>query len=326
MNKILIIGLLLAVLASVVVICLGIGPTGVSYKYLRGFCSTTEETEAKIVYEVRLPRILGAVLVGLGLAVAGAVLQAILRNPLAEPYTLGISGGAVLGVALCMIVPFLSAASFSWPIMAFIGALVSVIIVYVITSRHHFSVSSLILSGVVLSFICSSLVLLIFSVSKPTEIQSVLFFLMGSFATIDYPIIKVITTPLIAGVLILVFFSRDIDVLTLGDEKASHLGISPHRIRAFLFVITSLITGCCVAVSGMVGFVGLMIPHIMRSIVGPQSRGLFIASALSGAIFLVVSDTLARTVIAPAELPVGVITGIVGGVFFIGMLINAKNI
>jgi len=323
MNKILIISLLLVVLVGVVIICLGIGPTGISYKYLTG---TDNDTESKIIYEVRLPRILGALLVGLGLAVAGAVLQAILRNPLAEPYTLGISGGAVLGVALCLIVPFLAVTKFSFPLMAFLGALVSVIIVYVITSRHRFSVSSLVLSGVILSFICSSLVLLIFSVSKPTEIQSMLFFLMGSFATIDYPIIKVITIPLIAGVLTLVFFSRDIDVLTLGDEKASHLGIAPHRVRAFLFIITSVITGCCVAVSGMIGFVGLMIPHIMRSIVGPKSRNLFIASALSGAIFLVVSDTLARSVIAPAELPVGVITGIVGGVFFIGMLINAKNI
>lgn len=323
MNRILIIILLFILLVSTVIICLGIGPTGVSYKYLTG---TDNETELKIIYEVRLPRILGALLVGLGLAVAGSVLQAILRNPLAEPYTLGISGGAVLGVALCLIVPFLSAARFSLPVMSFIGALVSVIIVYIITSRHRFSVSSLILSGVILSFICSSLVLLIFSVSKPTAIQSVIFFLMGSFATIDYPIIKMITLPLLAGVLMLIFFSRDIDVLTLGDEKASHLGISPHRLRAFLFVITSLITGCCVAVSGMIGFVGLMMPHIMRSIVGPKSRNLFVSSALSGAIFLVVSDTLARTVIAPAELPVGVITGIVGGVFFIGIIIYNNRI
>ncbi|MEW6026015.1 MAG: iron ABC transporter permease [Planctomycetota bacterium] len=323
MKKALVIILLVILLITTVIVCLGIGPTGISYKYLSG---TDNDTESKIIYEVRLPRILGALLVGLGLAMAGSVLQAILRNPLAEPYTLGISGGAVLGVALCLVVPFLSAVKFSLPLMAFLGALASVVLVYLITSRHHFSASSLILSGVVLSFICSSIVLLIFSISKPTEIQSTLFFLMGSFATIDYPIIKIIASPLIAGALVLVFFSRDIDVLTLGDEKASHLGIAPHRLRAFLFIVTSLITGCCVAVSGMVGFVGLMIPHIMRSIVGPQSRGLFIASALSGAIFLVVSDTLARSVIAPVELPVGVITGIVGGVFFIGLLINAKSI
>jgi iron complex transport system permease protein len=323
MNKILVIGLLLVILVGVVIVCLGIGPAGVSYKYLGG---TDNDTESKIIYEVRLPRILGALLVGLGLAVAGAVLQAVLRNPLAEPYTLGISGGAVLGVAICLVVPFLAAAMFSLPIMAFLGALASVAMVYLITSRHRFSASSLILAGVVLSFICFALVLFIFSVSKPTEIQSVLFFLMGSFATMDYLIIKIIAGPLLAGVVILVFFSRDIDVLTLGDEKASYLGIAPHRVRAFLFIITSLITGCCVAVAGMVGFVGLMMPHIMRTLVGPRSRDLFIASALSGAIFLIISDTLARTIIAPSEVPVGVITGIVGGVFFIGMLINAKNI
>ncbi len=323
MNKILVISLLLAILAGVVGVCLGIGPTGVSYKYLSG---TDNNTESKIIYEVRLPRILGALLVGLGLAVAGAVLQAILRNPLAEPYTLGISGGAVLGVALFLVVPFLSATRISLPVMSFLGALASVVLVYVITSRHRFSVSSLVLSGVILSFVCSSLVLLIFSVSKPTEVQSILFFLMGSFTAIDYSIIKIIAGPLLAGVLVLVFFSRDIDVLALGDEKASHLGIAPHRVRAFLFIITSLITGCCVAVSGMIGFVGLMMPHIMRTVVGPKSRDLFITSALSGAIFLIISDTLARTVMAPAEVPVGVVTGIVGGVFFIGLLINVKNI
>lgn len=323
MNKALIVIVLLLLLCGTVIICLGIGSTGISYKYLSG---TDNDTEAKIIYQVRLPRILGALLVGLGLAVAGAALQSILRNPLAEPYTLGISGGAVLGVALCFIVPFLSSTGFSLPIMAFLGALASVIIVYTITSRHHFSVTSLILSGVIFSFICSSLVLLIFSLSKPTEVQSILFFLMGSFAAIDYPIIKIIALPLILGVAALVFFSRDIDVLTLGDEKASHLGVAPHRLRAFLFIITSLITGCCVAVSGMVGFVGLMIPHIIRSIVGPQSRGLFVASALGGAIFLVICDTLARSVIAPAELPVGVITGIVGGVFFMGLIIYNNRI
>jgi iron complex transport system permease protein len=327
MNKLFIIIFLFILLVVTVFICLGIGSTGISYRFLSGIIDN--KTESIIIYQVRLPRILGALLVGMGLAVAGSVLQAILRNPLAEPYTLGISGGAALGVTLVLVIPFLSTTPMNigaLPVAAFIGAIISIAIIYIISSRHHFSVSSLILSGVVLSFICASLVLLIFAVSKPTEIQSVLFFLMGNFATINYPIVEVISVPIIISILILIIFARDIDVLTLGDEKASHLGVSAKTIRQFLFIITSMVTGCCVAAAGMVGFVGLMMPHIMRSIIGPKQQLLIISSAISGAVFLIICDTLARSIIAPAELPVGVITGLIGGLFFIGIISNVKNI
>ncbi len=322
-----VIGLLFILLLLTVIICLGIGPIGISYKFLSGIGDN--QTEATIIYQVRLPRILGALLVGLGLAAAGSVLQAILRNPLAEPYTLGISGGAALGVTLALIIPFFSTLKFTLPLMAFVGAVISILLVYLIASRHHFSIPSLILSGVILSFICSSLVLLIFSISKPTEIHSVLFFLMGNFSTINYSMITVISIPIIISVMGLLIFARDIDVLTLGDEKAIHLGVPAKTMRQLLFVITSLITGCSVSVAGMVGFVGLMIPHIIRSILGASqstSFAIIIASTLAGAVFLIVCDTFARTIIAPAELPVGVITGIIGGLFFIGIIINAKNI
>jgi len=323
MNRALLIGLLLVLLVATVVICLGIGPTGISYKFLADLLNIQNDT---VIYLVRLPRILGALLAGLGLAAAGCVLQAILRNPLAEPYTLGISGGSALGVTIVLITPFLAGASISLALAAFLGAIISVSLVYVISARHRFSVSSLILAGVILSFICSSLVLLIFSISRPTAIQSALFFLMGNFSSLNYSLIKIVTAPILLSIGLLVLFARDIDVLTLGDEKASHLGISANALRRILFLIASLITGCCVAMCGMVGFVGLMIPHIMRSIVGPRQQMLIISSAISGAIFLIICDTLARTIIAPAELPVGVITGIIGGLFFIGIITNAKDI
>jgi iron complex transport system permease protein len=324
MSKIIIIISLFILLVVTVFVCLGIGPTDISYRFLSG--TIDNKTESIIIYEVRLPRILGALLVGMGLAAAGCVLQAILRNPLAEPYTLGISGGAALGVTLVLIIPFLSRIEFTLPVAALIGAVISITIVYIMASRHHFSTSSLILSGVILSFICSSFVLLIFSISKPTEVQSVLFFLMGNFAAINYSLIKVIFVPIIISLLIFVIFARDIDVLTLGDEKASHLGVSAKGMRQLLFIITSVITACCVAAAGMVGFVGLMVPHIMRSIIGPRQQLLIISSAISGAVFLIICDTFARTIIAPAELPVGVITGLIGGVFFIGIITNAKTI
>ena len=324
MKKFVIIGLLILLLVMVVFTCLGIGITDISYRFLSGLI---DRTESIIIYQVRLPRILGALLVGLGLASAGAVLQVILRNNLAEPYTLGISGGAALGVTMLLLVSPLTKITFlTMPLFGFCGAFLSVALIYLITSRHRFSVESLILSGVVISFICSSLVLLIFSISRPTEIQSVLFFLMGNFSAINYSLLKIVSIPIIICILILVVLAREIDVLSLGDEKASHLGVSPLFLRRLLFLITSVITGCCVAVSGMVGFVGLMMPHIMRNIVGPSSRLLIISSALSGAIFLIICDTLARVIIAPAELPVGVITGIVGGIFFLGIIIYNNRI
>ncbi|MBI4711805.1 MAG: iron ABC transporter permease [Planctomycetes bacterium] len=323
-SRLLIIGLLLILLIGVVIICLGIGSTGISYNFLFGALGSP--VESTIIWQVRLPRILASLLVGVGLAVAGSVLQAILRNPLAEPYTLGISGGAALGVTLALIAAPLAVLNFTLPVAAFIGAIGSMLLVYLVASRQHFTVSSLILSGVILSFICSSLVLLIFAVAKPTEVQSVLYFLMGNFSTVDYSLLKVIVLPLALSVGVLIVLGRDIDALSLGDEKAMHLGVSARSMRRLIFVITSVITGCCVAVCGMVGFVGLMIPHIMRALVGPKQQFLIISSALSGAVFLIISDTLARTVIAPTELPVGVITGLVGGLFFIGVIANAKNI
>ncbi|MDI6732860.1 MAG: iron ABC transporter permease [Planctomycetota bacterium] len=320
MNKILLVILLLLLLCLAVIICLGIGPTGISY----GFLASTSDSQADlIIYHVRLPRILGALLIGLGLSACGSILQAILRNPLAEPYTLGISGGAALGVTLGLVI---SSIKLALPISAFLGAIISLLIIYLIASRHHFSVHSLILAGVILSFICSSLVLLIFSISKPTEIHSVMFFLMGNLSSINYYLLKIISLPILIGVVILTLFSRDIDALSLGDEKAIHLGVSAKRVRQLLFIVTSLITGCCVSAAGMVGFVGLMIPHIMRSIVGPKQGFLIISSVLSGGVFLIVCDTFARTIIAPAELPVGVITGIIGGVFFIGILLRGIKV
>lgn len=308
----LIIGLVI-LLPLVAIICLAIGGTRIDF-------SDLSDKDNVILWQVRLPRILGALLVGAGLAVGGCVLQGILRNPLAEPYTLGISGGAALGVTLALIAG--ASGSFGTPAASFIGAILTVGLVYLIASRHRFSVSGLILGGVILSFIFSGCVMLVFAVAKPTEIQSAMFWLMGNLFPVDYPLLGVIAPLIIIGIIVVIIFARDLDVLALGDEKAVHLGVSSVRVRQFLFIITSLITAACVALAGVIGFVGLMIPHIMRLMIGPQHRALIITSALGGAIFLALADTLARSIIAPYELPVGVITGIIGGVFFIGLLMR----
>ncbi|MFH1228687.1 MAG: iron ABC transporter permease [Planctomycetota bacterium] len=310
----------LIVIPAVVLLCVVIGGTNISLFNI-------SDTDRTIILYVRLPRILTALMVGAGLAACGCVLQAILRNPLADPYTLGISGGAAVGVtALLAVGPVARlinlTGSFGMPLVAFSGALAAVGLVFLIASKQRFSVHGLILSGVILSFIFSSIVLLIFAVAKPTEIQSAMFWLMGNLANVNYPLMLIIGPLILTGIIIAFILAKDMDVMTLGDEKAIHLGVSPQTTRRTLFIVTSLITGACVAVSGIIGFVGLMIPHIMRMIVGPSHRTLLINSVLAGALFLLVTDTIARTIISPSELPVGVITGIIGGVFFIGLLMR----
>ncbi|MFA5795064.1 MAG: iron ABC transporter permease [Candidatus Brocadiia bacterium] len=310
----------LIVIPAVALLCLVVGGTNISLFNM-------SDTDRTIIFDVRLPRILTALLVGAGLAACGCVLQAILRNPLADPYTLGISGGAAVGVtALLAIGPVAglvnALGSFGLPLTAFAGALAAVGLVFLIASKQRFSVHGLILSGVILSFIFSGIVMLIFAVSKPTEIQSAMFWLMGNLANINYTLMLIVGSLILTGIIIAFILAKDMDVMTLGDEKAVHLGVSPQTTRRTLFIITSLITGACVAVSGIIGFVGLMIPHIMRLIVGPSHRMLLINSVLAGALFLAVTDTLARTIMAPNELPVGVITGIIGGVFFISLLMK----
>lgn len=277
---------------------------------------------ADIIWQVRLPRILLGLIVGAGLAASGCVFQGILRNPLADSYTLGVSGGAALGVSIGSLFGLTSYLS---PVCAFAGAIVCVFLVYAVASKRHFSVSTLILSGVILSFLFSSLVLLIFAISKSEQIHATVLWLMGDLSSAEYPLLKTIWIFVMAGIAVLIVFARDLDLLTLGEEKALHLGIDAEKMRKLLFLIASFITGACVAGSGIVGFVGLMIPHLIRHMGGVRHRFLIPASSIAGAAFLVLCDTLARTIVSPLELPVGVITGIFGGLFFLIYLLRYKN-
>lgn len=275
-----------------------------------------------ILWQIRFPRIILSILVGAGLATSGCIFQAILRNPLAEPYTLGISGGAAFGASLGII---LKIGTFGLPVCAFLGALLSVFLIYLVASRKFFSIPSLILGGVILSFVFSSLVLLIFALSQTQEIHSTLLWLMGDLSGADFSLIKPAAILILGGILFSLVFNREIDILTLGEEKATHLGVDAQKTLKLLFLISSLITGSCVAVSGIIGFVGLIIPHFIRHFTGPTHRILIPASCFGGAIFLCLADTLARSVIYPIELPVGVITGILGGAVFLFFLLRSKE-
>lgn len=288
------------------------------------FSSDKTSTIYTIIYEVRVPRILLGAIVGFCLAICGCVFQGILKNPMADNYTLGISGGAAFG---CVFAIFLAdkLPFFSLQLFAFLGAIISVFIIYFISDKLKFSISGLILTGIVMNFLFSSLVLFFFFIIKAEDLHSFILWLMGDLSGADISKIK-ISVPFIAmGILILILFLRDLNILSLGDEKAKTLGINPQMAKKILFVASSFVVSICVYHSGIIGFVGLIIPHIIRRITGPNNIVLVPASGLFGASFLVFCDTLSRTILAPQELPVGVVTGIFGSIFFLVLLFRVRR-
>ncbi len=278
-----------------------------------------------ILMKIRLPRIILGIAVGGSLSLSGAILQGIYRNPLVEPYTLGISGGAALAVSLVIVLGLQTFASaLALPLAGFAGSIAVIFFVYVFSvQRANLQSNNMLLTGVMISFIASSLMMLLMAVASNESLRSIIFWTMGSLDEPNVLLIKVAFWASLSGLFFSYFFARDLNALRLGEEKAIHLGVNSTKAIRFLFIIASLLTGISVAVAGIIGFVGLIIPHIMRLFAGNDYRILLLSSFLGGAGFLVLSDTLARTIISPNELPVGVITGIVGGLAF--MLILRKK-
>ncbi len=286
------------------------------------FYPDTVSQASIIIWQLRIPRIMLGLLVGAGLACCGVVFQAMLRNSLAEPYTLGISSGAALGAAIGILN---NLGGIHIAVFSFLGSLATISLVYFIASKKRFSNTALILSGVVLGFLFSSIVLLILALARQEGIHSGIIWLMGDLSCMRPELLKVVSFFIVGGILTLFIFSRDIDIICLGDQKARHLGLDTSSIKRVLFLASSLIAGACVSSSGIIGFVGLIIPHMARWMFGVKHTRLLVAAALMGAIFLIFCDTLARIIIRPLELPVGVITGIFGGFFFLVLLLRAKK-
>ena len=276
-----------------------------------------------IIWQIRFPRVMLGLFVGAGLACCGVVFQGLLRNPLAEPYTLGVSGGAALGVSISVV---LAVSAVSTAFFAFLGSAISIFFVYAIALKKRFSNPTLILGGVILNFLFSSLVFLIFSISKAEDVHGIVLWLMGDLSSTQASLIKIMPFFIFPAICLLFIFSRDLNILTLGEEKALHLGVDSNRVKKVLFLTASCITGICVCASGIIGFIGLIVPHFMRKVVGVDHRLLLPASCIAGAIFLIFCDILARIIIQPLELPVGVITGIFGGIFFLYFLLRSKHL
>lgn len=275
-----------------------------------------------ILSQIRIPRIILGLAVGGSLSLAGVILQGIYRNPLVEPYTLGISGGAALGVSIIIVLGLQNAmGAMLLPFAGFIGSMVTVFLVYSLSIRHgRMNIQSMLLIGVMVSFIASSAMMFLMSTSTSDQVHSIVFWIMGSLDEPNQMLIRATAYISVIGLVLSYLFIQPLNALRLGEEKARHLGINTEWSIRILFIIASLLTGVSVAVAGVIGFVGLVIPHLVRLVVGNDYRILLISSFLIGGSFIVVCDAIARTIISPNELPVGVITGIIGGTVFIIVL------
>jgi iron complex transport system permease protein len=323
--------LLTFLLAGVIGVSLSLGAVTIplsrtwSILFHRLFGLTTEwsSRDSSIILEVRLPRTISGVLVGAALSLAGAVLQALLRNPLADPFVLGISSGAAVGAVLAILVGLGSTflGSYAVPGAAFGGALLTLLLVYSIARiGGRVPTQTLLLSGVIVSSFFSAIIMFLISATSNEKIYNVTFWLMGSLEYLASQSLGVMFLYLLVGGGVLFALARDLNLLALGEETASELGVEVERVKKIAFVFASLITGAVVSVSGLIGFVGLVVPHLVRMIWGPDHRFLLPASALMGGILLVVADTVARTIVAPSEVPVGVVTAMGGAPFFVYLL------
>ena len=280
-----------------------------------GLIADVDELTRVIVMEVRLPRILTAAAVGGGLALCGVVFQGILLNPLADPYTLGVSAGAAFGAALALLLNLTVAGIYSVPVCAFIGATATLmLVVYLSSSAGGADANNLILSGIIVAAILSAGISFLKFVADE-QVSVIIFWLMGSFASKTWIDVGLSGTFLLVGLLVFVFYARDLNLLCLGRRAAASLGVDARRVPWILLVTASMVAAACVSVSGIIGFVGLLVPHMMRALVGPDNRRLLPLSLFSGAFLLLCADTVTRAVL-PHEIPIGVLTALIGGPFF----------
>ncbi|MBM15422.1 MAG: iron ABC transporter [Nitrospina sp.] len=313
------------VLLATLLIAPLIGSTDISLT--RAFSTTLNNSnniDASILFQVRLPRILLGAIAGAALSVAGAVLQALLRNDLAAPFTLGVSSGAALGAVIAIALN-LNFTLLGFPVIslfAFMGSLGAILLVFnLVRTRHgEFPTGILLLAGVTANFFFASLVMFIHYLASLSQSFTIIRWLMGGLDITNYDTILTLFPIVSIGILILLFVSRDLNLISTGIHSASSRGVNVEKTQKIGFITASLITGTVVATCGPIGFVGLIVPHIVRLFVGPDLRILIPASTLFGASFLVICDTFARTLLAPTEIPVGIITAMLGGPFFVWLL------
>ncbi|GAB6931139.1 iron ABC transporter permease [Paenibacillus sp. JCM 10914] len=285
------------------------------------------EREWLVVSQVRLPRVLVGALVGLALGISGAVMQGVFRNPLVEPGYVGVSSGAAVGAVCALFFGWSQFGRWVLPLSAFIGAVIAVLVILAVwKSSRSRSIATLLLLGIGINALLSAMIsVIVASSSNDQELRSIIFWLQGGLEARTWEHLQLISAPIVIGCLVMLAFSRQLNMMLLGDEQAASTGINIRSIRHFLLILSSLLTGAAVAVSGIIGFVGLVVPHMIRLLAGPDHRLLLPASALGGAIFLVLADVISRMVLQPVTLQVGVVCAFIGAPVFIALIIQSRR-
>ncbi len=295
-----------------------------------GFRPTWASSDETIFFHIRLIRVTAGALIGASLATAGVIFQGLLRNPLADPYVIGTSAGAALGATLAMLLPL----SFTFygfgllPLAAFIGALTTVLVVYNLARvGGKTPVVSMLLAGFAVSSLLMAGMFFLVTVSSRLELKlhSVLSFLLGGVSVITWEQLAIVGPVILVGIVLARLFALQLNAFSLGEDGAAYLGVDVERDKMILLALGALLTGAAVSLSGLIGFVGLVVPHAVRLVLGPDHRYLLPASAIAGAGFLVMADLLARTVLAPTELPVGIFTALIGAPFFMYLLRSRRR-
>ncbi|WP_102225371.1 FecCD family ABC transporter permease [Acidimangrovimonas sediminis] len=324
-------------LVLVALLALGTGPLGLSpwrvLEVLRAGPQASVSADSLVIWQIRLPRLLLGLAVGAGLATSGALMQGLFRNPLADPGLIGVSAGAalaaiatiVLGTAVLSL-PEALLQIYALPLAAFGGALVNTLLLYAIaTRRGQTSVATLLLGGIAIGAAAGALSGLLIYKANDTQLRDFTFWSMGGLGGATWGTMAVCGLATLSVVVAAPFFARGMNAVTLGEAQAYHLGVDVQRLKRRVIVLVALSTGAAVAASGMIGFVGLVVPHLLRLVIGPDHRGLLPASALLGALLLVLADMVARSVVAPAELPIGIVTAAVGAPFFLWLLLRRRG-
>ncbi len=284
------------------------------------------ESQEAVLSSIRLPRVLLAVIVGASLAVSGAAMQGLFRNPLADPGLIGISSGAALGVAMVIVLagPITGALGlYSLSIAAFIGGFITCLLIFRFSRlTGTFSVTYMLLAGIAINALAGAGTGFLTYMSNDEQLRSLTFWTMGSLGGALWPAVIVAATIVIPATILLIKNAQKLNILLLGEQEAQHLGVDSEKLKYVIIICTALSVGAAVAVSGIIGFVGLVVPHLIRLTIGPDHRLLIPASALLGAILLLAADTFARTIVSPAEMPVGILTSLIGGPFFLWLLIK----
>jgi len=332
------IGLLTGLVAGLVVACLAAGALGafpiapadiaasVGRRLGLTTAAATDPTAEAVLWQIRFPRVVLGVVVGASLGVGGALLQGLFRNPLAEPGIIGVSAGAAVGAATAIVTGLSALGGGATAASAFVGGLVATLLVYAVArSGRRTEVVTLVLAGIAINAVAGAAIGLLMFLSTDAQVRAVAFWNLGSLGSATWGAVATVAPLAVLGLATAPWFARQLDLLALGEPVAGHLGVDVNRLRLLVIVVVAMLTAAAVAVAGVVSFVGLVVPHLIRLATGPGHRLLLPASALGGALLLVVADLVARTVAAPAEVPLGVLTALVGGPFFFWLLLRTRE-